>query len=90
VIVGESNVRVSRLRTAQLFEDRQREGLRSCPLIPRFAIRQLIWKKPWKPPLTTADYRQAKLRSNPLLNERFTRNQLLPTLDSQASRNEWP
>jgi outer membrane protein TolC len=90
VIVGENNVRNVEDRLKELlslFEDRQRGWIALVPTdAPRFAIEQIDLEKALEAAFDhRPDYRQAKLEiESRSLNERFTRNQLLPTLDLQG------
>jgi outer membrane protein TolC len=90
VIVAENNVRNVEDRLKELlsfFEDRQRAGVAIVPTdAPPFTIEEIDLEKAlgaafeYRP-----DYRQAKLEiESRSLNERFTRNQLLPTLDLEG------
>jgi outer membrane protein TolC len=90
VIVAENEVRTVEDRLKELlnlFDDPQR---RDAPLIPTdsppFTIEEINIDKALEEALVhRPDYRQAKLEiESRSINERFTRNQLLPSLDFQG------
>lgn len=91
VIVAENdarNVEDQLKELLSLFEDRQRSGLGILPTdAPQFGIEEINLEKTLEAAFEfRPDYRQAKLEiESRTLNERFTRNQLLPTLDLQGS-----
>jgi outer membrane protein TolC len=90
VIVAENNVHTVEDQLKELlslFEDRQRSGLTIVPTdAPRFGIEEIALEKALEAAFEfRPDYRQAKLEiESRTLNERFTRNQLLPTLDLEG------
>jgi outer membrane protein TolC len=90
VIVAENNVHTVEDQLKELlslFEDSQRRGLTIVPTdAPRFAIEEIALEKALEEAFEfRPDYRQAKLEiESRTLNERFTRNQLLPTLDLEG------
>jgi outer membrane protein TolC len=90
VIVAENNVSNVQDRLKELFsffEDRQRSGVEIVPTdAPQFTIEAIDLEKALEAAFEfRPDYRQAKLEiESRTLNERFTRNQLLPTLDLEG------
>jgi outer membrane protein TolC len=90
VIVAENNVSNVQDRLKELFsffEDRQRSGVEIVPTdTPQFAIEAIDLEKALEAAFEhRPDYRQAKLEiESRTLNERFTRNQLLPSLDLEG------
>jgi outer membrane protein TolC len=90
VIVAENNVHTVEDQLKELlslFEDSQRRGLTIVPTdAPRFAIEEIALDKALEEAFEfRPDYLQAKLEiESRTLNERFTRNQLLPTLDLEG------
>ncbi|HSE88365.1 MAG TPA: TolC family protein, partial [Candidatus Binatia bacterium] len=90
VIVAENNVRNVEDRLKELlsfFEDRQRGGVAIVPTdAPQFTIEELDLENALEAAFDhRPDYRQASLEiESRSLNERFTRNQLLPSLDLQG------
>jgi len=71
-----------------LFEDPRRGGLGIVPTdAPQFRIEEIMLEKALELAFEfRPDYQQAKLEiESRTLNERFTRNQLLPTLDLRGS-----
>jgi outer membrane protein TolC len=90
VIVGENNVRNVQDRLKELlsfFENRQRSGVEIVPTdAPQFSIAAIDLEKALEAAFEhRPDYRQAKLEiESRTLNERFTRNQLLPSLDLEG------
>jgi outer membrane protein TolC len=90
VIVGENNVRNVEDRLKELlsfFEDRQKGGVAIAPTdTPQFTIEAIDLEKALEAAFEhRPDYRQAKLEiESRNLNERFTRNQLLPTLELEG------
>jgi len=90
VIVAENNVRNVEDQLKELlslFEDRQRSGLVIVPTdAPQFRIEEIALEKALEAAFEfRPDYRQAKLDvESRTLNERFTRNQLLPALDLEG------
>lgn len=91
VIVAENNVRAVEDQLKELlslFEDPQRSRLDIVPTdAPQFRIEEIALEKALEAAFEfRPDYQQAKLEiESRTLNERFTRNQLLPTLDLQGS-----
>jgi len=90
VIVAESNVRNVQDRLKELFsffEDRQRSGVDIVPTdAPQFTIEAIDLEKALEAAFEhRPDYRQARLEiESRTLNERFTRNQLLPALELEG------
>jgi outer membrane protein TolC len=90
VILAENNVRNVQDRLKELlsfFEDRQRGGLEIVPTdAPQFTIEAIDLEKALEAAFEhRPDYRQVKLEiESRALNERFTRNQLLPSLDLEG------
>jgi outer membrane protein TolC len=90
VIVGENNVRNVEDRLKELlslFEESQRAGMAIVPTdAPQFTIEEIDLEKALEAAFDhRPDYHQGRLEiESRALNERFTRNQLLPTLDLQG------
>jgi outer membrane protein TolC len=90
VIVGENAVRNVEDRLKELlslFEDAWRAGMAIVPTdAPQFFIEEIDLEKALEAAFDhRPDYRQGRLEiESRALNERFTRNQLLPTLDLQG------
>ena len=90
VIVAENNVRNVEDRLKELlslFEDRQRGGVALAPTdVPQFTIEAIDLETALEAAFDhRPDYHQARLEiETRSLNERFTRNQLLPALDLQG------
>jgi outer membrane protein TolC len=90
VIVAENNVRNVEDRLKELlslFEERERGGVVIVPTdAPQFTIAAIDLEKALEAAFDhRPDYHQARLEiESRALNERFTRNQLLPTLDLQG------
>jgi outer membrane protein TolC len=90
VIVAENNVRNVEDRLKELlsfFEDAQRGGMAIVPTdVPQFTIEEIDLGKALEAAFDhRPDYRQARLEiESRSLNERFTRNQLLPALELQG------
>jgi outer membrane protein len=90
VIVAENNVHNVEDRLKELlsfFEDRQRGGVAIVPTdAPQFTIEEIDLAKALEAAFEhRPDYHQAKLEiESRAMNERFTRNQLLPTLDLEG------
>jgi outer membrane protein TolC len=90
VIVAENNVRNVEDQLKELlslFEDPRRSALGIAPTdAPQFSIEEIILEKALEAAFEfRPDYRQAKLEiDSRMLNERFTRNQLLPTVDLEG------
>jgi outer membrane protein TolC len=90
VIVAENNVRNVEDRLKELlsfFADRQRGAVAIVPTdAPLFAIEEIDLEKALEAAFEhRPDYYQAKLEiESRALNERFTRNQLLPTVDLEG------
>jgi outer membrane protein TolC len=90
VIVAENNVSNVQDRLKELFsffEDRQRSGVEIVPTdAPQFTIEAIDLEKALEAAFEhRPDYRQARLEiESRTLNERFTRNQLLPSLELEG------
>jgi outer membrane protein TolC len=90
VIVGENNVRNVQDRLKELlslFEDRRKGAVEIVPTdAPPFTIEAIDLEKALEAAFEhRPDYRQARLEiESRTLNERFTRNQLLPALDLEG------
>jgi outer membrane protein TolC len=90
VIVAENNVRNVEDRLKELlsfFDNRQRGGMAIVPTdAPQFTIEEIDLERALEAAFDhRPDYRQARLEiESRSLNERFTRNQLLPSLDLQG------
>lgn len=90
VIVGESSVNDVQDRLKELFsffEDRQRSSVDIVPTdAPQFTIETIELEKALAAAFEhRPDYRQARLEiESRTLNERFTRNQLLPSLELEG------
>jgi outer membrane protein len=90
VIVGESSVSNVQDRLKELFsffEDRQRSSVEIVPTdAPHFTIEAIDLEKALEAAFEhRPDYRQARLEiESRTLNERFTRNQLLPSLELEG------
>ena len=90
VIVGESNVSNVQDRLKELFsffDDRQRSSVEIVPTdAPQFTIEAIDLEKALVEAFEhRPDYHQAKLEiESRTLNERFTRNQLLPSLELEG------
>jgi outer membrane protein TolC len=90
VIVAENNVSNVQDRLKELFsffEDRQRSGVEIVPTdAPQFTIEAIDLEKALEAAFEhRPDYRQARLEiESRTLNERFTRNQLLPLLEFEG------
>ena len=90
VIVGENNVRNVQDRLKELlsfYEDRQRSAVEIVPTdAPPFTIEAIELEKALEAAFEhRPDYRQARLEiESRTLNERFSRNQLLPALDLEG------